>query len=198
MAHMRAQQRANAAQEFVAGNQIKASRAADTRGSVARAAAVPDLFWIPAMVGGLILAVGGLGWFVGQPWLFASLGPTAYLLAHSPSQASARPYNVIAGHLIGLSAGFAAVALFGVGDAPSVFTTHELVGDRVFASGVALILAVAIELLVNASHPPAAATVLLITLGGLSISLQSVTTIVIGVLLIVLISEPLRRLRMAS
>jgi hypothetical protein len=77
------------------------------------------------MVGGLILAVGGLGWLIGQPWLFASLGPTAYLLSHSPSQASVRPYNVIAGHLIGLSAAFTAVAALGAGDAPSVFTTHE-------------------------------------------------------------------------
>jgi CBS-domain-containing membrane protein len=67
----------------------------------------------------------------------------------------------------------------------------------VLASGLALILAVAVELLVNAPHPPAAATVLLITLGGLSISLRSVSIIVIGVLLIVLIGEPLRRLRTA-
>lgn len=150
------------------------------------------------MVAGLILAVGGLGWLVGQPWLFASLGPTAYLLAHSPSQASARAYNVIAGHLIGLCAAFAAVAVLGAGDAPSVFTTHELVGSRVAASGLALIVAVAVELLANASHPPAAATVLLITLGGLSMSLRSAGTIVIGVLLVVLIGEPLRRLRTAS
>jgi hypothetical protein len=60
---------------------------------------------------------------------------------------------------------------------------------------LALIVAVALELLLNASHPPAAATVLLITLGGLSVSPQTATTIVSGVLLIVIIGEPLRRLR---
>ena len=150
------------------------------------------------MVGGLILIVGVIGWWVGKPWLFASLGPTAYLLAHSPSQPSARPYNVIAGHLVALCTAFGAVALFGAGDAPSVFTTHELVGSRVLASGLALILAVAVELLLNASHPPAAATVLLITLGGLPVSLQTASTIVVGVLLLLLIGEPLRRLRSAS
>ena len=182
----------------MAGDQIQASRASNPRGGIGRAAAVPDLIWIPAIVAGLILAVGGLGWLVGQPWLFASLGPTAYVLAHSPSEASARPYNVIAGHVIGLCAAFAAVAALGAGDAPSVFTTHELVGIRVVASGLALVVAVAVELLVKASHPPAAATVLLITLGGLSMSLQSASAIVIGVLLIMLSGEPLRRLRTAA
>jgi CBS-domain-containing membrane protein len=150
------------------------------------------------MVGGLLLAIGGLGWLLGQPWLFASLGPTAYLLAHSPSQPSAHAYNIIAGHLIAVCAAFAAVAALGAGDAPPVFTTHELVGSRVLASGLALIVAVGVELLMNASHPPAAATVLLITLGGFPLSLHSATTIIIGVLLIVLIGEPLRRLRTAS
>jgi hypothetical protein len=154
--------------------------------------------WVPAVVGGLILAVGGLGWLVGQPWLFASLGPTAYLMAHSPSQASTRPYNVIAGHLVGLCAAFAAVSVLGAGDSPSVFTAHELAGDRVLASGLALILAVAVELRIKASHPPAAATVLLITLGGLSVSSRTAVTILIGVLLLVLIGEPLRRLRTTS
>jgi CBS-domain-containing membrane protein len=119
-------------------------------------------------------------------------------LAHSPFQPSARPYNAIAGHLIGVCAGIAAVIVLGAGDAPSLFTTHELVGSRVLASGLALIVAVAVELLIHASHPPAAATVLLITLGGMSISLRSAATIVIGVLLIVLMGEPLRRLRAAQ
>ncbi|ALA59245.1 HPP family protein [Nitrospira moscoviensis] len=125
----------------------------------------------------------------------ASLGPTAYLLAHSPSQESARAYNVIAGHLIGLCATFSAVTVLGAGETPSVFTTHELAGARVLASGLALIVAVAVELWLGASHPPAAATVLLITLGGLPVSLQSASTVVIGVLLIALLGEPLRRLR---
>jgi len=183
--------------QILVGQRVGATRSDDPRRGLAQAREIPDLLWVPTVVGGLIFLVGGLGWLVGQPWLFASLGPTAYLLAHSPSQTSARAYNVIVGHVIGLCAAFAAVTLLGANDAPSVFTTHELVGSRVLASGLALILAVAVELLVNAPHPPAAATVLLITLGGLSISLRSVSVIVIGVLLIVLIGEPLRRLRTA-
>jgi CBS-domain-containing membrane protein len=183
--------------KVLAPDTIAASSVAHADRGLTRAAAVPDLIWIPTIVGGLIFIIGVTGWLIGKPWLFASLGPTAYLLAHSPSQASARPYNVIAGHLIGVCAACAAVALFGAGDAPSVFTTHVLVGSRVLASGLGLVIAVAVELLLNASHPPAAATVLLITLGGLSISLDTVTTILIGVLLLILIGEPLRRMRRA-
>jgi len=37
-------------------------------------AVVPDMVWGP-------LAVGLIGLAAGQPWLFPSLGPTAYLLA---------------------------------------------------------------------------------------------------------------------
>jgi CBS-domain-containing membrane protein len=73
--------------------------------------------------------------------------------------------------------------------------THHLVGIRVLASAVALGLAIAGELLLRASHPPAAATVLLITLGGFSVSVHSAVTIMVGVVLLALLGEPLRRLR---
>src|SRR5437868_12199206 len=86
---------------------------------------IPNLVWVPVVVGGLILIIGGLGWFLQQPWLFASLGPTAYLLAHSPSQPSARPYNIIVGHCLAGTMAFLALALLGGLDAPSLFVTHE-------------------------------------------------------------------------
>ena len=99
-------------------------------------------------------------------------------------QPAAKPYNVIVGHLIALSTAFVVTALTGAADEPSVFVTHELVLIRVVCSAVALGLAVAMELLLQASHPPTAATVLLITLGGFPPSLQSAISIMVGVALL--------------
>jgi hypothetical protein len=158
---------------------------------------VPEILWTPAVVAGLIAVIGLFGLLFDQPWLFASLGPTAYLIAHSPGQ-SASFYNAVVGHLVAVVSALLVVAMFGANDAPSVFVTHHLVGIRVLASTLALGLAIAGELLLNASHPPAAATVLLITLGGFSASFHSAFVIMAGVLLLSLLGEPLRRLRLRA
>src|SRR3954447_11712584 len=99
-------------------------------------AVVPDLIWGPLTVGGLLLAVGLLGLAAGQPWLFPSLGPTAFLQAEKPGQASSRFYNTVVGHLVGLGAGMAAVSLLGASSAPGVLSSHELVPVRVWAAAL--------------------------------------------------------------
>jgi HPP family len=174
------------------------AQGSSTAKGIARLAAVSDSLWVPIVVGGLMSLIGALGWMFGQPWLFASLGPTAYLMAYSPSQQAARVYNVVVGHLIGMSTAFAVVIAFGTDDDPSVFVTHQLDGSRILASGVALTVALTVELLLHASHPPAAATVLLITLGGFPPTVHSAAVILVGVLLLALSGEPLRRLRAGS
>ncbi len=155
-----------------------------------------EIVWAPSGVAALIAAIGLAGLLFRQPLLFASLGPSAYLLVHSPMQPAAKPYNVIVGHLIALSTTFVVTALTGAADEPSVFVTHELVFIRVVCSAVALGLAVAMELLLQASHPPAAATVLLITLGGFPPSLQNAVSIMVGVALLFALGESVRRLRL--
>lgn len=156
---------------------------------------IPEILWTSSIATALLLTIGLLGLLVNQPWLFASLGPTIYLIAHSPEQRSATFYNTVVGHLIGLASAFVIVALIGADEAPSVFVAHHLTGIRVLASAVSLGVAVAGELLLSASHPPAAATVLLITLGGFPLSFHSALTIMAGVLLVSLLGEPLRRVR---
>ncbi|ALA59244.1 hypothetical protein NITMOv2_2836 [Nitrospira moscoviensis] len=71
----------------MAGDQIQTSPAADARRGTAWASAVPDPLWIPAVVGGLILAVGGLGWLVGRPWLSLVSGrrPTCWRIRRRKS-----------------------------------------------------------------------------------------------------------------
>jgi hypothetical protein len=61
-----------------------------------------DGIWAPLVSGALVLLAGGLGLLAGERiWLFASLGPTAYLLAEDPEEPSSRSYNnAIVSHLI--------------------------------------------------------------------------------------------------
>jgi len=70
-----------------------------------------DLLWATLGEGGLLLAIAAIGWATKQPLIFASLGPTAYELVEQPQIRSARPYNIVVGHLVGLGAGFLALYL---------------------------------------------------------------------------------------
>jgi len=156
---------------------------------------IPDAVWAPLSAGALILVIGLIGLVAHQPLLFPSLGPTAFLQTETPDQPSSRPYNVIVGHLVGLLAGFLAVWVCQAAGAPSVLTTHELTAPRVWASVLAIVLTLLVGLLLRASHPPAAATTLLASLGGFPPTLRSTGTVMAGVLLVALLGEGLRRLR---
>ena len=72
------------------------------------------------MAAGLILFVGLTAYVASEPWLFPSLGPTAYLLAVLPDLPSSRLYNCVVGHFVGIGSGFAAVAIFNAWESPIV------------------------------------------------------------------------------
>jgi len=142
-----------------------------------------------------MLLVGLIGLATAQPLLFPSLGPTAFLQTEAPDQPASRFYNVIIGHAVGLAAGYAAVLLFRADAAPALFAAHQLVAVRVWASVLAIVLTMFGSALLKASHPPAAATTLLIALGGFRPTVHDVFTIVVGVLIVAVAGEGLRRLR---
>src|SRR5215472_18750581 len=50
----------------------------------------------------------------GAPFVFPSLGPTAYQLFFSPRAAASTPRNTLIGHFIGLVCGYAAFRMAGV------------------------------------------------------------------------------------
>ena len=55
------------------------------------------------------LAGAVIGAVIGVPWLLPSFGPTVALQAASPELEASRPWNVLAGHAVGITAGFLAV-----------------------------------------------------------------------------------------
>jgi len=105
-----------------------------------------------------------LALLTGSPFVFPSLGPTAYLFFFSPMAAASSPRNTILGHAIGLVCGYAAFMLTVFsGQPPSVHGGVH--GMTVLAVALSLSLTGALMVLFKVSHPPAGATTLIVSLG---------------------------------
>lgn len=161
-------------------------------------AALPDVVWSPLTSAGLMLIVGIVGLLANQPWLFPSLGPTAFLQVETPQQSGSKFYNTVIGHCLGLLAGYLSVAMLGAAEAPAVLLTHDLTAIRVWAAALAVGLNTLFGLLLKASHPPAAATTLLVALGGFEPKVSSILTVLAGVIIVATIGESLRRIRLQA
>jgi CBS domain-containing membrane protein len=102
-----------------------------------------------------------------NPFVFPSLGPTAYLLFFSPLGKTSSPRNTILGHAIGLICGYAAFILTGAGTLP--FGVHpDIFWPRILAAALSLSATGAFMVLLDVSHPPAGATTLIVSLGIIS------------------------------
>lgn len=99
-----------------------------------------------------------------QPFVFPSLGPTAFLFFYAPTTEAASPRNTIYGHAIGIGAGYLALVLFGLTSDPAALA-GEVTGPRVGATALSLGLTSGLMVLARAPHPPAGATTLLVSLG---------------------------------
>lgn len=156
---------------------------------------LPEMLWTPLIAALIVLVPGLVGLGTGRILLFPSLGPSALMQAHDPEHPSSRFYNLVVSHLTGLGSAFLAVTLFGIAHAPSVFEVGHLTSERVFASALALALAAALELALRASHPPAASTTLLASLGSFKPTLWDAAAVTLGVLAVAVVGEVFRRLR---
>src|SRR5579862_674261 len=99
-----------------------------------------------------------------NPFVFPSLGPTAYLLFFSPLGRTSSPRNTVFGHAIGLICGYIAFVATGAGALP--FGVHPgIFWPRVLAAALSLSATGAFMVLLDVSHPPAGATTLIVSLG---------------------------------
>lgn len=98
------------------------------------------------------------------PFIFPSLGPTAFLFFYTPRAPAASPRNTIIGHAIGAAAGWGSLVIFGLtGEGAAV--TEGVTFARVLAAGFSLGITAGLMVLLKAAHPPAGATTLIISLG---------------------------------
>jgi CBS domain-containing membrane protein len=139
------------------------------------------------------IAVCGLAAYLArQPMLFPSLGPSALLFFEKPTAPESSPYNAIVGHLVGILAGVAAIAVFGLLDAPSVLEAGVILA-RVGAAALSVALVALILPPLRATHPPAGATTLLVSLGLLDQPGQ-LAWVLAGVVLLTAVAWALNRL----
>jgi hypothetical protein len=114
-----------------------------------------------------VVAAGAAGALTDLPWLFPSLGPMAMLHIGKPEAEESSPRNTLIGHAVALLAGYGLLAACGLTDNPSVL--QEGIGlPRIAAAAGSLALTAAVLLAAHASHPPAGATTLIVSLGLLS------------------------------
>lgn len=105
-----------------------------------------------------------LALFTGSPFVFPSLGPTAYLFFFSPMAAASSPRNTILGHAIGLGCGYAAFMLT-VWSGQTASILGGVHGSTVLAAALSLSATGALMVVFKLSHPPAGATTLIVSLG---------------------------------
>jgi CBS-domain-containing membrane protein len=139
-----------------------------------------------------LLAV--LALITGSPFVFPSLGPTAYLFFFLPMAEASSPRNAILGHAIGLICGYAAFTLTGVSGTPLAMQAgmHD---PKILAAGLTLAATGALMVLFKVSHPPAGATTLIVSLGIIS---QPKDLFIIEVAVLLLTAQALTINRLAG
>ena len=99
-----------------------------------------------------------------SPFIFPSLGPTAFLFFYTPTAPSASPRNTIIGHAVGVVAGYLSLVITGLTLAGPALTVG-VTWPRVIAAGLSLGLTAGVMVLLKSPHPPAGATTLIVSLG---------------------------------
>lgn len=133
--------------------------------------------------------LGGMAWASGQPFLFPSLGPSAYLLATGEQPRAEGAYHVIGGHAVAAVCGLIAYLLFADGlivvDAFEQGEPFSSEVGRLALSGiVAMVLTTIGMLWTDTNHPAACATTLIVAL-GLMATVIEVVVIVLAVAILV-------------
>src|SRR5262249_20243258 len=119
-----------------------------------------------ALINGLVsiglMAMAAL--LTGAPFIFPSLGPTAFLLFYTPTQPAASPRNTLGGHLIGALARYIALLAFGLTERGPALATG-VTWTNVGAAALSLGLTSGAMVWFKVPHPPAGATTLIVSLG---------------------------------
>jgi CBS-domain-containing membrane protein len=111
-----------------------------------------------------IAILAGVAMVTRAPFVFPSLGPTAFLFFFTPTLPTASPRNTIYGHAIGIACGYTALLVTGLEHAPAAMAVG-VSAPRVLAAALSLAFTGSLMILLKAAHPPAGATTLIVSLG---------------------------------
>ena len=141
--------------------------------------------WAAFMFINGLLTIGllaGVAMLTRTPFIFPSLGPTAFLFFFTPLLPTASPRHTIYGHLIGILCGYGALCLMGLQHAPPAMVMG-VDAARIGAAALSLAATGALMILFKAAHPPAGATTLIVSLGIITKPLHLVIMLVAVALL---------------
>ena len=127
-----------------------------------------------------------------SPFIFPSLGPTAFHYFSRQTAPTASPRNAIIGHFIGIVAGYFSLVVTGLTTAgPAI--ANGVTWPRVIAAALSLGLTAGLMILFRASHAPAGATTLIISLGILT-QIWQLVVLMIAIILLTLQAIAINRL----
>jgi len=110
--------------------------------------------------------VGAIAWKTGMPFLFPALGASAFIVFAMPASPSAAPRNVLLAQFVGAATGWLCIRACSVD--PSGATLSHLFGlPHILATSISLGVTTLLMLLLDAPHPPAGATTLIVSLGSM-------------------------------
>lgn len=140
-----------------------------------------------SLYAGLLFTVLGMvAWISGQPFIFPSLGPSAFILAFERRGERTRMYRIVGSHLIGGIMGLAAWTLLASGI--SLTATPPALSPEGLRLAAAATLSIVLTswgmIATKTIHAPACATTLIVSLGLLSTPGQ-VAIIVVSVIILV-------------
>lgn len=120
---------------------------------------------------GIAIAVmAALAMATNEPFVFPSLGPTAFLLFYQPLAPNAAPRSCFFGHLIGVLAGYFSLLVFGLTNVPA--NLDAITPARIGALTLSLALTLSMMAWLDIPHAPAGATTLIVSIGLLRTPLQ--------------------------
>ena len=113
----------------------------------------------------------------GQPLIFPSLGPSAFLFFTQPTSPTSAPRNAVLAHGTGILVGWASYWLCGLSFGFDTSTAQAA------AAALSLGLISALMVAADIPHPPAASTTLIVSL-GLMVQWQQLIAVMAGVVLL--------------
>ncbi len=159
---------------------------------------ISERYWPALAAGALMLVVGLTAYFTNQPFLYPSLGPTAFLQAEFPFHRSSRFRDTTIGHLIGVISGLVSVFVLGVGGEPRLGTGAHMPPLRIGAAALAMTLVILLEIVFKVSNPPSASTGLLFALGYFQPNIRDVIEVLAGVMFLASFGVLIRHIRSLS
>jgi hypothetical protein len=165
---------------------------------IAHKPSIPERFWPSLVAGLLMLVVGGVAYVARQPFLYPSLGPTAFLQAEYPFHRTSQFRDTTLGHLIGIAAGLTSVLVLGVQSESPVGVGSRLPALRIAAAALTVTLVIILQLVFKVSNPPSAGTGLLFALGFFQPRVFDVAEVLAGILFMASIGALIRHVRLKS